>query len=255
MKNDVTLRELLHFCFLEHLLKVSDPKIYILKGGVNLRFFFNSPRYSEDMDIDVLAGGVEILKKNGYKILNDSGFKRKLQTYGIEDIIINDPIKAKHTETTQRFKLKIITPAGDELPTKIEFSRRGKKNNLYTFNFDRISEEISHRHKRLTFLCQHYSGATAIIQKIEALSGRSQTQSRDVFDIFILSLGGYAKNLNLKNLDPELITKSKEALFSLSYQDFQGQVLEYLDEENIKEYSRVENWKEIQKKVTEVLSI
>jgi hypothetical protein len=58
---------------------------------VNLRFFFNSPRYSEDMDIDVLAGSVATLKKDGYKILQDAAFKRSLRLFDIEDIEANDP--------------------------------------------------------------------------------------------------------------------------------------------------------------------
>ena len=65
MLTDTQLREVFYFCFLNRLLKISDPGMYVLKGGVNLRFFFNSPRYSEDMDLDVLAGGVSRLKKNG----------------------------------------------------------------------------------------------------------------------------------------------------------------------------------------------
>ena len=255
MKENIFLREIFHFCFLEHLLLISDPKIYTLKGGVNLRFFFSSPRYSEDMDIDVMAGSVSTLKKNGYKILNDNGFRRKLQTFGIENLIINDPVKAKHTETTQRFKLTIITSSGESLPTKIEFSRRKKTYNLYTSKFDRINTEISHRYKRLSFLCQHYTGESAIIQKIEALSGRSETQSRDVFDIFILTLGGYAKELDLSKLDPKLITKSKEAVLSLSYKDFKGQVLEFLDEAEYKNYSHQDSWIEMQKKVAGLLSV
>ena len=253
MRSNIFLREVLHFCFLEQLLKLSDPKIYILKGGVNLRFFFNSPRYSEDMDIDVMAGSVSTLKKNGCKILNDNGFKRKLQTFGIEEITINDPNKAKHTDTTQRFKLQIITNSGESLPTKVDFSRRKRTQGLYKYSFDRISTEIAQRHNRLSFLCQHYSGSTAIIQKIEALSGRSQTQSRDVFDIFILTLGGYDKDLDLDKLDRKLIAKSKEAVLSLSYNDFQGQVLEYLDDEDHKRYSK--NWNEMQEKVAGMLSL
>ena len=255
MKENIFLREVFHFCFLEHLLLISDPKIYILKGGVNLRFFFNSPRYSEDMDIDVIAGSVSTLKKNGYKILNDNGFKRKLQTFGIENLIINDPVKAKHTETTQRFKLTIITSSGESLPTKIEFSRRKRTYNSYTSKLDRINIEIAHKYKRLSFLCQHYTGESAIIQKIEALSGRSETQSRDVFDIFILMLGGYTQELDLSKLDPRLITKSKEAILSLSYKDFKGQVLEFLDETEYKNYSHHEGWIEMQKKVAGLLSV
>lgn len=253
MENNKFLREVMHFCFLEQLIKISDPKIYILKGGVNLRFFFNSPRYSEDMDLDVLTGSVSTLKKNGYKILNDSGFRRTLQTFGIEEVIPNDPVKAKHTETTQRFKLKIITSSGESLPTKIEFSRRKGSQSLYKHSYERISTEIAQRHNRLSFLCQHYSGTTAIIQKIEALSGRSKTQSRDVFDIFILTLGGYGKGLDLSKLDQKLITKAQEAALSLTYKDFLGQVLEYLDDENRKIYSK--SWNEIQERVIGILSI
>ncbi len=63
MLTDSQLREVFHFCFLDRLLKVSTPNLYVLKGGVNLRFFYNSPRYSEDMDLDVLAGNVSTFKK------------------------------------------------------------------------------------------------------------------------------------------------------------------------------------------------
>lgn len=130
---------------------------------------------------------------------------------------------------------------------------RKKTQGLYQYNFERINPEIAQRHNRLSFLCQHYSGSSAIIQKIEALSGRSQTQSRDVFDIFILILGGYAKDLNLNKLDKKLITKSREAVLSLNYNDFQGQVLEYLDEDDRKLY--IKNWNEIQEKVAGILTL
>lgn len=75
MFSDIQLREAFHFCFLHRLLQISDIDLYVLKGGVNLRFFFGSPRYSEDMDLDVVAGSVATLKKNGYKILGDAAFR------------------------------------------------------------------------------------------------------------------------------------------------------------------------------------
>ena len=46
--------EAFHLLFLERLLKLADPKLFVLKGGVNLRFFYGDPRYSEDMDLHVL---------------------------------------------------------------------------------------------------------------------------------------------------------------------------------------------------------
>lgn len=255
MNKNIFLREVFHFCYLEHLFLISDLKIYILKGGINLRFFFNSPRYSEDIDIDVIAGSVNTLKKNGYKILNDNGFRRKLQTFGIENLIVNDPDKAKHTETTQRFKLKIITSSGESLPTKIEFSRRKKIHDLYPYKLERINTDISQKYKRLSFLCQHYTGEAAITQKIEALSGRAQTQSRDIFDIFILMLGGHTKNFNLSKVDPKLITRAKEAVLSLTYKDFKGQVLEFLDKAEYKKYAQYDTWIEMQKEVAGLLTI
>lgn len=112
MFSDTQIREVFHFYFLDRLLKLTDPGLYILKGGVNLRFFFKSPRYSEDMDIDVLSGNVQTLKKNGYKILNDGAFQRSLRSFDIANIEVNDPGKAKQTQTTQRFRLGLITPAG-----------------------------------------------------------------------------------------------------------------------------------------------
>ena len=42
-------REIFHLLFLKRLLKVSNPRAFVLKGGINLRFFFSSPRYFEDM--------------------------------------------------------------------------------------------------------------------------------------------------------------------------------------------------------------
>ncbi len=85
-------REIFHLLFLERLLKVSDPRAFVLKGGANLRFFFGSPRYSEDLD--VLASVVGTLRKNGYRILQDRAFARALATYGIEKLIVGDPDKA-----------------------------------------------------------------------------------------------------------------------------------------------------------------
>jgi predicted nucleotidyltransferase component of viral defense system len=53
VSSDRELCELFHFLFLERLLRTTSPELYVLKGGVNLRFFHQSPRYSEDLDLDV----------------------------------------------------------------------------------------------------------------------------------------------------------------------------------------------------------
>ena len=46
--------ELIHLVLLDLLGRKVDKKQYALKGGCNLRFFFKSIRYSDDMDLDCL---------------------------------------------------------------------------------------------------------------------------------------------------------------------------------------------------------
>ncbi|HEC29726.1 MAG TPA: hypothetical protein ENI65_09100 [Gammaproteobacteria bacterium] len=245
MKSDIQLREIFHFCFLAQLLKISDPKLYVLKGGVNLRFFFHSPRYSEDMVLDVLAGSVATLKKNGYKILNNAAFKRSLRSCGIDEIEVNEPAKAKQTETTQRFRVRLITPSGDQLPTKVEFSRRNGRSVLSSN--DLIDSEIARSCKKIAFRCQHYPGEVAVLQKIEALAGRSVVQARDVFDLGILYADGFANAAFIsRSLSKQVLTKAQQNIISLGYDDFSGQVMEFLDDEERENYDSEKYWEELQ---------
>jgi len=252
MYTDRQKREIFHFLFLERLLHASDPKLYVVKGGVNLRFFYHSPRYSEDMDLDVLGGAVHTLKKNGYKILEEPSFQRSLRAFGIERIILNDPSKAKQTQTVQRFRVRLVSSAGEELPTKIEFSRRSKGSEKYTL--DRVDSEIARAYQRGSFLCHHYSGEIAVLQKIEALAERGLPQARDVFDLQVLKERGFLEKANpLKHLKPATLIKAGKNLELLTYDDFVGHVLEFLDEPDKRRYEGVNSWKEMKNFVGKAL--
>jgi len=50
-------REVFHLLFLRELVRGVPLSAFVLKGGTNLRFFFGSIRYSEDMDLD--ASGLD----------------------------------------------------------------------------------------------------------------------------------------------------------------------------------------------------
>lgn len=247
---DIVLREIFHFLFLESLMRVSDPRIFVLKGGVNLRFFFNSPRYSEDVDLDVLGGSSETLKKNCYKILEDKSFSRSLTRYGIKELLINDPTKAKQTSTTQRFKIRLLTNENIQLPTKIEFSRRGSTGKYLK---ELINPEIANKYHKLSFECQHYVEDAPVIQKIEALAGRAETQARDVFDLHILLLGGYW--FDNKELSLDLINSAKGNLSLISYEQYRDQVVEYLSEDMKGEYSGSDKWEFIKNTIFNKISI
>ena len=249
MFSDTQIREVFHFHFLERLLKQSDPGLYILKGGVNLRFFFNSPRYSEDMDIDVLAGSVQTLQKNGYKILNDRALGRSLRSFGIADIEINDPAKAKQTDTTQRFRFGLVTAAGNRLPTKVEFSRRndsaaGESETAL------VDAEIALPYRKLPYRCPHYTGAAAVVQKLRALAGRPVPQARDVFDLGILIRGGYGPPAPWsKLLSNNEYSTALDCLMSLGWEDYEGQVVEFLDIDSREEFGNKPTWESLQNQV------
>ncbi len=252
MDNLLTIREAVHFCFLERLFKCSEPTFYVLKGGVNLRFFFGSPRYSEDLDLDVRGGTVATLKKNGYKILQDPAFARMLRPYGIERIEVNAPDKAKQTATTQRFRMQIVTTAGQRLPTKIECSRRAQDD---VGVIERIPAELARGYGRVGFLCPHYPGAVMVRQKVRALIGRVATQARDVFDLYILCIGGHVTpGASLSKMSREELRQAQERLRSLSYDDFAGHVVEFLSDAHRKEFGHRRAWMEMRDQVLELLA-
>ena len=107
MYTDLQLREIFHIEFLRWLGRKLKPNQYALKGGVNLRLFFGSIRYSEDLDIDVMHVAVATLKKNVMQILENQSFLYALKAFGIGAIQPPDLTKAKQTETTQRFKIHL----------------------------------------------------------------------------------------------------------------------------------------------------
>lgn len=121
------IREIFHHEFLRWFGRKVKADYYALKGGVNLRFFFNSTRYSEDMDLDVHSIAVVKLKDIVMEILQTLSFQDNFRSVGIVKVIPPDIVKAKQTETTQRFKIHLVTSNGEDLFTKIEFSRRGIK--------------------------------------------------------------------------------------------------------------------------------
>jgi hypothetical protein len=253
MLSDVQLREVFHFGFLHRLLKISDINLYVLKGGVNLRFFFGSPRFSEDMHIDVVAGHVATLKKNGYKILDDAAFLRSLRVFDIAAIEVNDPAKAKHTETTQRFACSLVRSSGVRLPTEVEFSRRTDDPGDAAAS-ELIDDAIALPYRKLAFLCRHYRGSAAVTQKIQALAGRAVTQARDVFDLGILIRGGHLDAAAAEGVLRDAPVKQAIAcLMELHWNDYDGQVVEYLDADSRTEYGKRDGWVALQNLVYESL--
>ncbi len=215
--------EVFHLLFLDWLGRKLDKASYALKGGCNLRFFFGSIRYSEDIDLDIgLQEPAHALCDRVNGILEGQPFRQTLLARGIE---IEHITEAKQTETVQRWKVGILTDVTERpLPTKIEFSRRGLDAGR---RFEHVDPGVTAPYCLGPILTNHYDTMTATRQKLAALQSRKVPQARDVFDLHLLrsagaDIGRAAREAGLSLSDLE------SRVMCLTYGLFAGQVLAYL---------------------------
>jgi len=248
--NSLQLRELFHLEFLRWFGRKTKASFYALKGGTNLRFFFSSFRYSEDMDIDVFGVEVDILKNTVMDILKAVSFNEILKPFGIDKIVPPDIARAKQTETTQRFKVHLITYAGDDLFTKIEFSRRGFKGEIVV---QPIADIILRAYKIAPLVVPHYDVKSAITQKIEALASRAVIQARDIFDLYILNTQCNPPKMKKIEIKAGQSRKAYDNIFAVSFEQFRDTVVFYLSSEDQDVYDSSELWDEIRLKVSKLI--
>jgi len=91
--------EVFHLHFLRQLCSGPEKGRFALKDGCNLRFFFGSFRYSEDMHLDVADVPAFALKERVSKILAGPAMTLPLRSRGLVVDSVSAPMQ---TETTQR---------------------------------------------------------------------------------------------------------------------------------------------------------
>ena len=252
----LTLREVFHLEFLRRLGASLAPTSYALKGGVNMRLFFGSPRFSEDMDLDISGPSVAQLKNLVMTSLGSRAFLDPLASYGIKTVRPPDLLKAKQTETTQRFKMHILTAAGEDLFTKVEFSRRGRSFPPGTVGVDLVPDALLRPYRMTPLWVPHYDTASMTLQKINALASRAAVQARDIFDLHILisAPGAPAPATHpeipaLDAPDSTVIRKAKDRVYDVGFEMFRDTVLSYLSPEDRVAYDRPEAWDDIRLRV------
>jgi len=246
MYTHLQLREVSHLEFLRWFGKKVRTNYYALKGRVNLRFFFNSFRYSEDMDSDIHTIKIGELRDVVMKILQSISFQDSLKSFGIEKVIPPDIKKAKQTTITQRFKIHLITSANEDLLTKVEFWRRGFKGNSVA---EPVSDSILRSYKLPPLIVSHYDIQSTIIQKIEALSTRVVIQARDIFDLYTLSSQYVSHRTKGIKINSAKLTKACENVLEMSFEQFRDTVLSYLSSEEQAMYNSSSLWDEVKLKV------
>jgi len=202
------------------------------------------------MDIDVKVARVERIKKAVMEILAARGFTDSLKSFGIERIIAPDLTKAKQTETTQRFKIHLLTTAGEDLFTKVEFSRRGLKG---VQSVELVSNEILRAYKMAPLIVPHYDAVSAVAQKIQALAGRTVLQARDIFDLFVLRSQYEQSKQNKVEVSRSILKTAHDNIFMVEFPQFRDTVVAYLGAEDQKAYSSQALWDEIKLKTAHFL--
>ena len=235
--------EFFHLVFLRGLVaKGEDKALIALKGGCNLRFFFSSVRYSQDIDLDVRVISKETLKNKVDRLIKSPLVNAPLLARGVKVVEVSAP---KQTDTTQRWKIGLgVAGAAVTIRTKVEFSRRSDNGSAADVVFEAVKAQVLAPHGLTPMLATHYRAAGAIIQKVNALAGRPEPQARDVFDL----------NLLLARVDAAKVAfpaKSKrdeaiENAMSMSYDHYVAQVVAYLDPDQASVYESKHAWETMQ---------
>lgn len=230
--------ELFHIAFLDVLTKRLDPSRFVLKGGANLRFFFGSVRYSEDIDIDITGVPEWRLAEKVDDILVSAPLAALLRA---ADLGIVESSHPKGTETTQRWKVA-VAPPGKPRPvrTKIEFSYR---NGDERFLLEPIPSRIVEPYALRPPSVQHYVAGAPVEQKVAALADRSETQARDVFDLDLLLR---RQPLAAGALERKLLARAADRALELPYAAFRDQVLPFLETDITELYGGEESWIQMQ---------
>jgi predicted nucleotidyltransferase component of viral defense system len=243
---DIQVIELLHLAFLQVLQARLDHSHYVVKGGTSLRYFYESARYSEGIDLDAIAIESWKLEERVDGALSSDAMNALLRTSGLK---IGQITKPKQTETTQRWKVMVDLPRRNSVRTKIEFShRKADSRRILEAVPDRVVAPYALRAPTLL----HYLPDAATEQKIGALAERSETQARDVFDLDLL-FRRHRGAVEKGGVRPQLVEIALERVFELPFTAYRDQVVAFLDPGSIELYDSPLVWKQMQDLVAERL--
>lgn len=105
--------ECFHLVLLRLLEARFDRARWAVKGGVNLRAWFGSRRYSEDLDIDALGGQPHVLEEKVDRLLASRPFADLLATQGLA---LARSSKPQQTDTTQHPVVRRLQGPGAPVP-------------------------------------------------------------------------------------------------------------------------------------------
>jgi Nucleotidyl transferase AbiEii toxin, Type IV TA system len=249
----VSAREAAHLLILRELTRLKNRSAVILKGGVNLRLFFGSVRYSEDMDLDGAPEAMDAIRSSINAVFSNRDFLRAAQRIGIRGLDAGQGPN-KDTETTFRYKFGVVVQGGVRYPTKVEVSFRARQDDEGVV--EEVPVGLAAGYGMAPIRVNHYGHAAALRQKIEALAGRATVQARDVFDLHTLSAGGVENALVTKlaaQVNQSLLQEAYARALTITFEEYGGQVLEFLADDVRGRYGTEGAWDELRLEVAALI--
>lgn len=246
---DAQVIEVFHLQFLQ-VLSTRPSDWFALKGGANLRYFFQSVRYSNDIDLDWWGASGNQVRRNVDRVLEGTALPRLLSISGI---VVVERTSPKQTDTTRRWKLGLrrATDSDDRalIRTKIEFSGRGGVAGEVVA--ESIPRDVVEPYGMAPAVLNHYTAAPALEQKIAALALCNETRARDVFDLDLLlrhGVGGLGREI-----DGQHAERAASTCLEVSFDSFRTEVLAFLDPDVAEIYDSTSRWELMRDGVAERL--
>lgn len=242
LRNDWEAREAFHTLLLAHLPASyrapaeGRPAPVRLKGGVNLRLYHASPRYSEDMDFDVTRErGPQFVAQLRKVLMENSPFRAALLKQGIEDLDVSAIDGGGPNTAGFKQKVRLIR-GGVKLPTKVEGSYRGE-----TLPQEAVGLPIPEVFVRAyglpeASIVSSYPAPVALWQKALALSRRDPPQTRDIYDLQHLleihpsALVEAGCDLIRSRMTAEQRAQAASTVSQFTQDQFENQVVQFLPE-------------------------
>lgn len=240
----VEIVESFHLAFLQALATRVNVAAWALKGGGNLRFFYSSERFSEDIDLATFEIEPWVFQDRTDQTLSSDLLKR---TLGVLDARIEYVNPKERSKTKSKWVLGLRYPSEREpVYTQIEVSHRE-----YPYR-DFVKVEpvtpgavapYAAALRRPTF--GHYPPRAAIPQKIDALWGRDVRQPRDVFDLdllFRISPDAVSRG----DVDEAGLRAAITRIFEMGYDEYRAKVLSFIEPDSLPLYEPIEVWEGMQ---------
>jgi hypothetical protein len=132
----------------------------------------------------------------------------------------------------------------------VEFSRRHGLDDDHLL--EPVDAELVRAYELYPILAQHYSREAAFRQKIGALSERTVTQARDIFDLKQLLDGGAGRE-KLPAKTAAKIPRAIDNAMTVGFDEFSGQVRAYLMADYQEYYGSRKVWETLQHEVVNAL--